>query len=144
MTTPIQKQIEKRLKAFDLTIGELERKAGLGINAVRNIMTGGSKKPSAEILQAIADVFDCTVKDLLGERHYSQRQNVSDYGFPIEEPTLFTACVEKFLQLCHKHTYKPSLKQAYFMICDIYLFSLEKKGKVPDEHFAEWVIKRNM
>lgn len=64
MNTSVAKQISVRMKAKNLSILMLEREAGLKNHAVRNILRGKSKRPSADILQAIADVLGCTVKEL--------------------------------------------------------------------------------
>ncbi len=60
----LQKNLEKLMKDHNYQISDLERKAGLRKNNIYNIIKGVSKKPSAELLQAVADVFGLTVKDL--------------------------------------------------------------------------------
>lgn len=65
MKSALQNQITIRMKAKALSIAVLEREAGLKINAVRDILSGQSRKPSAETLQAIANGLECSVRDLL-------------------------------------------------------------------------------
>ena len=143
MISPLQKQIQTILRENNMTIGEVERKAGLRLNAVRNIVTGLSKKPSAETLQAIADTFNCSVKDLLNEESKSSPLQYHDDNKPIEHPELFLACVDCFLRICQQQSYKPTIKKTYTMIRDIYFYSCEKETNVPDETFIRWIIKRN-
>lgn len=137
------------MDVLQLSVAELERKAGLRTNAVRNILHGYSKKPSAETLQAIADILGCTIKDLLGEQGHTELQKRSsiekeEYNSPIEHPELFSSVVDLFLQICNRYEFSPTLKQAYFMVCEIYLFSLQRNMKTPDETFAEWLVKNNL
>ncbi|MGI4852330.1 MAG: helix-turn-helix domain-containing protein [Janthinobacterium lividum] len=143
MTNSLQKQLQAIIRDNNMTIPEVERKAGLRLNAVRNIVTGLSKKPSAETLQAIADTFNCSVKDLLQQEDKSFSQHQDD-NMLIERPELFLTCVGQFLEVCQQQLYKPTLKKSYSMICDLYFYSCEKESKIPDEAFIRWLIKRNI
>lgn len=143
MTSPLQKKLQTFIRDNNMTIGELERKAGLRLNAVRNIINGLSKKPSAETLQAVADTFNCSVKDLLGDKNASSLLQYSQYNVSIEQPELFLACVRQFLDVCQQHAYKPTLEKAQLMIGDIYLYSCEKQALRPDDTFIHWIIRRN-
>src|SRR5476651_370756 len=77
MSTQIAKQISTRMRAKNLTLSTLEREAGLTTHFVQSILRGKSKKPSAESLQAIADVLGCTVKDLLDKNELPHEENLS-------------------------------------------------------------------
>ncbi len=145
----LQKQIRTRMKAKDLSIAALEREAGLKINAVRNILSGQSKKPSAETLQAIANVLDCSVKDLL-EKEIS---NISDLPYSIRhlevathewDAELFNQTIETIQEIFEKKSYIPSVEEALFFIKEIYIYALEKNSKTLDPKFAEWFIERNI
>ena len=59
-------QIKRRMIAKSLNIQSLEKKAGLKISAVRNILNGTSKKPNVFTLYAIAEALSCSILDLLG------------------------------------------------------------------------------
>ncbi|WP_341790512.1 helix-turn-helix transcriptional regulator [Rickettsia endosymbiont of Polydrusus tereticollis] len=62
--TVLQKNLYKFIKERNIQIKELEIKAGLKKNSAYNILKGISKKPSAEMLQTIADTLGVTIKDL--------------------------------------------------------------------------------
>lgn len=69
MLEKIIREINRRMKALDLTPITLANKAGLRRDAVRDITERGkSKNPSAETLAKIAKALGCTVADLTGER----------------------------------------------------------------------------
>ena len=72
--TVLQKNLYKFIKERNIQITELERKAELKKNSVYNIVKGISRKPSAEILQTIADTLGVSIKDL-----YSPNIKVNDY-----------------------------------------------------------------
>ena len=56
------------MEALGLNPLSTAQKAGLGKDAVRDIVRGKSQRPSNETLQRIAKVLACTVADLTGER----------------------------------------------------------------------------
>jgi transcriptional regulator with XRE-family HTH domain len=77
MSTSVAKHISTRMRAKNLSLSELEKEAGLKRHTVQNIMRGRSKRPSADILQAVADVLGCSVKDLLTPQEASYEEDLS-------------------------------------------------------------------
>ena len=57
--------LKKKMLDQNLSMAALERKAGLNINSVRNIISGTIKNPSSKNLQAIASALGCSVDELL-------------------------------------------------------------------------------
>ena len=57
MATALKEKIIERMEAKNFSIAELERRAGLSIHSVRNILKGRIKKPSAQSLQAISETL---------------------------------------------------------------------------------------
>ncbi len=68
MSSPVVKQIERRMTALKLNPKSLSQKAKLNDTAVRDIIEGRSKNPRHDTLQKIAKALGCTVGDLSGER----------------------------------------------------------------------------
>jgi transcriptional regulator with XRE-family HTH domain len=58
--------IRDRRKALKLTQAELAKAAGVQWNAIAKVEVG-LRRPSIDLLEAIADVLDCRVADLLPE-----------------------------------------------------------------------------
>lgn len=141
----LQMQIKRRMVAKSLNIQSLEKKAGLKISAVRNILNGTSKKPNVFTLYAIAEALDCSILDLLGSE-------VSTPAAPEASPntsrpwvgTLFSEIVT-IVRKAHEErkTSLPSDK-ALSMIQEIYYYSLSKNDAKIDENFCQWVIDKNM
>lgn len=147
MTTQIAKQLSARIKAKSLSVGELEKVAGLKTHAVRNIVRGKSKRPSAEILQAVSDILGCTVKDLLTgdgifevqETPHQSRDDLLKEEF--DHPKLLLETVNFVLQAFDQKQNTVSVRQALNCVEEIYLHSLEKKENQVDKAFGEWFIE---
>ena len=146
MSTPVARQISARMKAKNLSIGTLEKEAGLNIHAVRNILRGKSKKPSAESLQAIADVFGCTVRDLLVEDQEIFQGNESIEATEdllnsfYKYPELLAETLKMVNEKIKKGKQELTIQQVLSSIQEIYLHSLQKNPQEVDENFADWFI----
>jgi hypothetical protein len=142
----LQMQIKRRMVAKSLNIQSLEKKAGLKISAVRNILNGTSKKPNVFTLYAIAEALDCSILDLLGS------DVGATSGSAYESPnaarpwagSLFSEIVN-IVRKTHEERKCPlSSDKALAMIQEIYYYSLSKNEAKMDENFCQWVIDKNM
>lgn len=149
MKSALQNQIKTRMHAKALSIAALEREAGLKVNAVRNILSGQSKKPSAETLQAVANVLECSVRDLL-EKDISNISLTPHVTKNSEEalhewiPKLFDDCVQVVQGVIDSKKYIPSAEEMFFLVKEVYFYSLDKNAMQVDQKFAEWFIDRNV
>lgn len=141
----IDQQITVRMKAQNLSIVELEDKAGLKTHTVRNILRGKSKSPSAVNLQAIADALGCTVKDLLTAPEVLEEslpislEEVLHSQYAVYDkkgllPEVVKA-VEALIQKQHKNL---TVEQFLTSVREIYLHSLQKDPTKVDQDFAKW------
>lgn len=142
----LQMQIKRRMIAKSLNIQSLEKKAGLKISAVRNILNGTSKKPNVFTLYSIAEALDCSILDLLGS-------NVGVSGdVAYESPnasrpwvgSLFYEIVSIVGKAQEERKCALSSDKALSMIQEIYYYSLSKNESKIDENFCQWVIDKNM
>jgi len=78
MATALQMKIQGYLDQNHLSMKGLERKAGVKVNTVRNILRGQSKRPSGETLQALAKILGCTIFDLLRDPQESPETRQTD------------------------------------------------------------------
>ena len=142
--TIIAQQIDVRMKAKNLSIMNLEAKAGVKPHAVRNILTGKSKNPSAVNLQAIADVLGCSVKDLLTAPSALQEATQPSLEELLEakhvNSSLMQECVATIEGTLKKA--RKTLTNVQFLTCvrEIYLRSLQKAPQKVNKEFAEWFI----
>ena len=61
----LQKSLQRRARAVGLGYNEIGRRAGVGLSAVANIMSGRSRSPRHVTLEKIARVLNCTVYELV-------------------------------------------------------------------------------
>jgi transcriptional regulator with XRE-family HTH domain len=131
-----------------LNANSLEKAAGVKRSAVRNIIQGYSKKPSADLLQQIASVLDCTVNDLLGE-------SLENYAAstPIPRPktrvhtdwneTLYLEAVKTICKLLPEAKFKPSLEQVNGLVLEAYQYAISNKLNDIDQNFSKWLIGKS-
>ena len=145
METFLQRRIKNYLNATGLSVSALERKAGLKINVARNILRGQSKKPTAETLQAIANVMECTVQDLLGvkKENFSSELTPPDDGSSLlEHPEILKEAMEHTLKVIRDKKYKVTVKQVFTIVQEIYSYSLRKSPPLVEADFVEWLTER--
>ena len=142
----VAQQVEVRMKAKHLSIPDLESKAGLKTHAVRNILRGKSKNPSAVNLQAIADVLGCSVKDLLatpevleeGPQSTSLEEVLQAIYSKYDKNHLLPEVVKVVETLAQKQKKNLTVEQFLTSLKEIYLHSLQKDPTKVDMDFAEW------
>lgn len=141
----VSQQIATRMKAKNLSIATLERSAGLKTHSVRNILRGKSKRPSAEVLQAVADTLGCEVRDLLtshglfhkGEDEASQKVLLDA---PYKYKEVFYETVRTLNQRIDEKHLTLSIKQFLTCIETVYLHAMQSKGLEVDHTFADWFV----
>ena len=145
MTLTLADQLKKRIKEKKLSMREVEKRADLGLNAVRNIIKGVVKQPGAQTLKTIANVLECSVDDLLetNESAFSSQTLEKDSGLslPLEDFDLFLRASVVVAQIAKEKGYKISLGQALNLMRGIYTFSSKKKNNIIDMDFVEWLFE---
>jgi transcriptional regulator with XRE-family HTH domain len=142
----IDQQITARMKARNMSIVELEAKAGLKTHAVRNILRGKSKSPSAVNLQAIADALGCSVKDLLttpevleeGPKTTSLEEVLQGAYTTYDKRGLLLDVVKAVDSLIRKESKHLTVEQFVTSVTETYLHSLQKDPSKVDLDFTKW------
>jgi transcriptional regulator with XRE-family HTH domain len=147
----LQVKLQYLLKEKNLSPAELERKAGLKMSAVRNILTGQSKKPSGETLYFISRVLGVSVDELLDIESIERAQNM-----PLPEIERNSPAVTDldFYQLANERTIGlikknypdktfTSTELAHFTK-EIHGYSLKNTYPEIDEKFADWIISQRL
>lgn len=132
----LQKNLEKIIKERNFHISELERKAGLKKNNIYYILKGISKKPSAEILQAVADALGITVKDLYTPT-IEATYYLNDDHFALMEQILKNVIEEvKLLNI--------ELTDVDFInvFLEVFRYSKQDPKKEPDKRFINWILQQ--
>lgn len=147
MTSSLKEKIIERMDAKNLSIAELERRAGLSIHSVRNILKGRIKKPSAQSLQAIAEALECSIIDLMNNSpltpspYPSEVQGRMRKRSPLEYPDLMKECTSKVLDIIQKKKIKISVDEYLDIIKKVYFYSSREEPRKLDMRFAEWLIE---
>lgn len=147
MATALKEKIIERMEAKNFSIAELERRAGLSIHSVRNILKGRIKKPSAQSLQAIAEALECSIIDLMSATSAIEAGFPQDIDRrikkrpPLEYPDLMLACLEKILKKVTEKNIKITIDEYFEVVKKVYLYSSREEPREVDVRFAEWLIE---
>ncbi len=138
-----------RMAAKKLTVNSLEKKAGLKRSAVRNILLGISKKPSAEIVQALAKALECTIEDLVGTSgsHGTSTlllKNITPKatGKNFWNEKLYSDSIKTSVYAFTKHNEEITFEKIIQLATEVYKYSLAKKDDKADENFANWLVEK--
>ncbi|HUX80238.1 MAG TPA: helix-turn-helix transcriptional regulator [Alphaproteobacteria bacterium] len=147
MASALKEKIMERMEAKNLSIAELERRAGLSIHSVRNILKGRIKKPSAQSLQAIAEALECSILDLMNSAptisggFSPQLQGRMRKRSPLDYPDLMLNCSKKILDLITDKKLKVSVDEYLDVVKKVYFYSSREEPRKFDTRFAEWLIE---
>ena len=149
MSVYLQKQLSERIEANNFSVNALEKKAGLKRSAVRNILQGFSKKPSAAVLLSIAEALNCTVDDLLGSRSSSDiaPNNIKPTSKPHNlhpwNDTLYIEAVKLVSKILSEKDSQLKSEQTIALINESYKYSLDKGSDKVDVDFTRWLVGRS-
>lgn len=147
MTSSLKEKIIERMESKNLSIAELERRAGLSIHSVRNILKGRIKKPSAQSLQAIAEALECSIIDLMNNSPLTPSEFSSGTPgrikkrSPLDYPNLMEECTQKVLELVRQKKLKITVDEYLEIIKKVYFYSSREEPRKLDMRFTEWLIE---
>lgn len=147
MTSALKEKIIERMEAKNLSIAELERRAGLSIHSVRNILKGRIKKPSAQSLQAIAEALECSIVDLINASSATHAglpkgmEGKIRKNLPLDYPDLILECSKSTLNIIEKKKYKVTVEDYLNIVKKVYCYSSREEPRKFDVRFAEWLLE---
>ncbi len=147
MASALKEKITERMEAKNLSIAELERRAGLSIHSVRNILKGRIKKPSAQSLQAIAEALECSILDLMNASPSpSGGYSPDSHGrirkrSPLDYPDLMLDCSQRIIGLVSERKLHISVDEYLEVVKKVYFYSSREEPRQFDMRFAEWLIE---
>jgi len=147
MESALKEKITERMEAKNFSIAELERRAGLSIHSVINILKGRIKKPSAQSLQAIAEALECSIIDLMnnsptfgdGLSHESERHMRKNS--PLDYPDLMLDCSRMVLNFVGEKNAQISVDAYLEIVKKVYYYSSKEEPRTLDARFAQWLIE---
>jgi transcriptional regulator with XRE-family HTH domain len=132
----LQENLQRLIKDRNYPISEIEKIAGQKRNSVYNIIRGVSKKPSAELLQAIADVFGVTVKDL----YKPPSDNIIELGSTNLD--LFVKITYAIVTEIRDNSINMPCSKITEFINEVYEYCTSSEISEPDQKFIKWLLKQ--
>ena len=147
IATTLKAQIKSRIEAMDTNVRALERRAGLNVGTVNNILHGASSNPTAETLIALANAFDCSIDDLLARR--TKESNEQDSNLQSFQPfkwnhDLFSSITSELNRQLKDRNISVSSDKALMIAQEVYLYSLKKNKEHADESLVEWLLDKSL
>lgn len=144
--TILKEAIIEKMRDKNLSISVLERRAGLSIHSIRNILKGRVKNPRAEILTAVADVLECSPLDLITSSSlppsFEQKNKETSKKYtPLDYPDFMCTCANVVASLLEEKALIFSLDDCFDMIKKLYFYSLPNEPRTPDIKFAKWLLE---
>lgn len=141
MSANLASNIKRLLDESRLSVMGLEKKAGLKTNAVRNILSGHTKKPSAETVLAISRALGCSLSQII-EDDREHQSALEEMGF--ENVALFKSTVLYFLDFYEKNALIATNTVFIESIHHIYKYLSDNNKGQFDERFADWFLSRQL
>lgn len=149
MSIVIKNNIKKFLSAANVSVRELEKRAGLKSSTIQNILLGRSKNPTIKVLQLIAKELNCSIDNLIsGDPKISEILPIFKQNNKIRlikapwNGKLFIDTSIMVNKMCLEKQIKPTNDKAFLCITEIYNYSANASHNNPDPKFAEWIIER--
>ncbi len=143
MKSVLQQRLLSYLEDLNISIDDLEKKAGLKKSSVKNIIYGYSKKPSAENIQAIARALSCTMEDLMdpislkNATSYDSKNKI--HRLDIE---LYSKVSQAVINIIIKNNHIISLHRISYLIKESYTYIHNNNMNALDEHFINYLINK--
>ena len=143
----LKQQIKSRTEAMGSNIRALERKAGLNVGTVNNIISGASTNPTAETLMSLANAFDCSIDELLGRKSKPQDKHIvipTEFQSFKWSKKLFSAIFIALNNELDNRKINIGSDKALAIIQEVYLYSLKKGRDSVDDSLIEWVLDKSL
>jgi len=140
----LQTNLKSKLLQSNLSIREVERRAGLNRSALSNILEGKSKNPTLHTLYALAEALECSLSDFMETAAQEETKNLTpkvQIAFPAVVPLLHETM--DIVENCFKNIeFEPNLEQFWICVKKVYLHALENHNNEIDPLYAEWLIDK--
>lgn len=144
----LQEQIQTKLDENQISVRELERKAGLKVSSVQNILSGRSSNPKIETIIAISKILNCSIDDLMRAERLQILTNKSEENNNEANVTwnyeLYQECAEGVENYIKNKKLKPSTapnsELTLFLIKEAYIYSAEGGKNKADLQFIKWIV----
>lgn len=145
LTQQLKQFIQEKLVSSKMNTSELERKAGLSATSIRKILLGSSQNPTLETLNAIANVFNCSLDELVGRRIIDNDKNLKKLSLKENLPLstdLLSATLENSISLYKKKEKEITLNEFINFVLETYQYCMLQKNGMFDKEFHDWYFEQ--
>ncbi len=140
----LQNKIKSQFLKSNLSIREVERRAGLNRSALSNILEGKSKNPTLHTLYALAEGLECSLSDFIETPNTEETRDVQpkiQMAFPLLI-TLLHETMDVVENYFKNIEYEPNLEQFWICVKKVYVHALENHNNEIDHLYAEWLVEK--
>lgn len=138
-------KLKSHLLKSNLSIREVERRAGLNRSALSNILQGKSKNPTLHTLHALAEVLGCSLSDFIDSPAGHEEPRGLELKVQLSFP-MFVPLLHQAIDVVESHfktiDYEPNLDQFWGCVKKVYVHALENHNHELDASYAEWLIDK--
>lgn len=135
-------KLKEIMEEKSITANALEKKAGVKVSSVQNIIYGRSKNPGIDTVKAIAKALGCTLYDLIDSEEASSfhiaEQTEKEWSMP-----LFIDALKSVEALMKQKGIKPSYKMALSFANEVYAYSKLSNKATADYDFTRWLFEKH-
>ncbi len=133
----LKDNIESLISQKNYRVSKVEELAGIKHGNLSNILSGRSKKPSAEILLSIANVFGVTIEELFKNKAIQPSKYLTK-----EELNLFLNIITYLNNQIDSKELNIYYQDFIFMVNEVYEYSSSNEDKEIDNKFIDWYLKQ--
>lgn len=136
-------KLKEIMEEKSITANALEKRSGVKVSSVQNIIYGRSKNPGIDTVKAIAKALGCTLYDLLEENENTTSLSANNPNEKEWNISLFIDALKAAETMMKQKGIKPSYKTALAFANEIYSYSqLSNKGTA-DYDFTRWLFEKH-
>ena len=145
--TPLQKKIRDFLDTNKLSISALEKKAGLKMHSVYNILNGTSKHPRTNKLEALAHFMGCSVRDFyedLSSTSGAKASTSTKEKTILWNPHLYLSIIKKLNAALDHKNISLDAQRVVTMAWEAYKYALINNLAEVDDRFINWLVNQEL
>jgi len=145
--------IREKVSQLDMSIHNLEKKAGLKAGVVQNIIYGRSKNPSINTIKLIAEALNCSIESLINTADTTENKvNQSSKSLQLSqsEKSLkenwnqeqYLLCLNTVYQILQELSININKDQLLSITDEVLNYSSVNGLTAPDHQFAKYLVKK--
>ena len=137
----IKEKLTEKIHSNNINVHSLEKKAGLKIGSIRNILLGRSENPGVFTLLAACKALDCSLEEVLGLKKIQKPETIfCNVSWDFD---LYVNIINEVNQWIEKNNVSITLEKAQAYINEIYLYSLNNNHRKLDQNFSNWILDKH-